>query len=149
MRSTIRYLLAAILVVLAYWNVLAYARNAAHRGTRTDDDIVVSESRYRGVREALSGLGYSSGSISFVTNRDLNDEPPTWEDNARWGHAQYALVPWLVLRNGVSVSGLSLTTPTLVVADFWDGKPAQIPPDLQEICDFQNGIVLFRKTLLP
>jgi hypothetical protein len=149
MRSTVRYLLATILIVLAYWNVLAYTRNAAHRRTRAADELVVSESRYRGVREALRGLGYPVGPISFVTNRDLNDEPPTWEDNARWGHAQYAMVPWLVVRNGVSVSGFSLTVPTLVVADFWDGRLVQIPPDLQEIYDFHNGIVLFRKTMLP
>lgn len=149
-RSILRSLLTVILVALAYWNIWQWTRHVSDLRPRSADENVVSEERYRGLRQALTDLKFPKGPISFVTNRELTAEPPTEEDNLRWSLAQYVLTPWLILRNGLSVSNRSVKEPIpLVIADFWDGESAPIPPDFQELYNSGNGVILFRKRNLP
>ena len=148
--SIIRHLLAAILIVCAYWNIWTFIRNVGDLPARDSNDLIVQEERYRGIRESLLAAGYGKGHIRFLTNRTLNSEPETGEDDYHWGQAQYGMAPWILLMNGKAVGRAAPgIDPPFVIGDFWDGEPAQIPQNLNKLYDSGKGVVLFQKKGLP
>ena len=144
-------LLSVALTVVAYWNIWGLVQRAANVfPIREADELVVLEERYRGIRETLRVLGYGRGPIRFITNRDLKTEPLNPDDSKRWGEGQYLMVPWILVRDHATVGDRMANADTsFIIADFWDGKPAQIPPDLVPLYDSGQGLILFQKKSLP
>ena len=142
----IRYVFAAILIVSAYWNIWVFTGNVVALPARDSDDVVLQENRYREIRASLIRAGYQKGPVGFVTNRTLQSLRETGEDNKKWGQAQYAMVPWILVRNGSAVGHAApgLDSP-FVIGDFWDSEPHQIPDNFTKLFDSGMGVVLFRK----
>ncbi len=146
-RPVLGWLTAAFLVVSTYWNILSFDRAAAGLPPRNlESEGVIQETRYERIREILLAAGYRTGSIGFVTNRDLESQEHTNEDENRFALAQFVLVPWIILHGTRSVSGYEGRTPALfVIGDFWDGPPAELPPDLVKLYQTGDGLILFRR----
>jgi hypothetical protein len=138
-RSAARVVLAAVLVVSAFWNIVRFDRISAESVPgRSENVIVVEEKRLAGVRMKLLEVGYGPGQISFVTGRDLAANPRTAADDYKWAIARYALIPWVLVRD-------TRDTP-YVIADYGDTNVVQeIGADFIKIYDGGNGVVLFRK----
>jgi hypothetical protein len=142
-RSFLHWFASALLIVIAFWNIWSFDRNAANL---RNFGVLKHEARYARLQETLRAAGYRSGNIGFITNRDLKSEHNTAEDDERWSQAQFALVPWIVLRGTRSVSGYAAkTTPALVIGDFWDGPPVEVPPGLVKIYESGDGLILFKR----
>ena len=148
--SIIRYFLTAILVASAYWNIWTFTNNVADLPSRDSNDVVVQEDRYRGIPAALLRAGYGKGPVLFVTNRTLQSQPETGHDDYRWGLAQYAMVPWILVSKGSAVghSVPGVDSP-FIIGDFWDGAPVAIPSNFVQLYDSGKGVVLFQKKVLP
>jgi hypothetical protein len=148
--SAVQTLLTIAIVVIAYWNIWNSVRDAAGLPARASDEMVVQDERYRGIRDALVALGYGRGPIRYITNRDLKSESQNDQDAIRRAEAQYLMIPWTVLRGRQAASGkiLNVDAPYLI-GDFWDGMPAQLPPDLVPVHDSGAGLILFRKKSAP
>ena len=146
-RSILLWLATALLVVISYWNVWSFDRIAGELPPRNSQNEVASQNnRYEGIRNLLLAEKYQVGTIGFITNRDLNSQKNTAEDDFRWSQVQFILVPWVVLRGTRSVSGYDakIAAP-LVIGDFWDGTPAELPPDLVKLYETKDGLILFRR----
>jgi hypothetical protein len=146
-RSILLWLVSAWLVVIVYLNIWSFNKSAVELPLRFQSDVVIQESRYEPVRELLLDAKYR-GNIAFVTNRNLKGEPNTQQDNNQWVHAQFALIPWIVVRGKRSVSGpLVNGTAEYVVADFWDGLPRDFPQGLVKVYESKDSLLLFRGRL--
>ena len=146
-RSSLLWLSTAVLVIVTYWNILIFDKSASDLPPRNTSDVVVQEFRYEPIREILADTEYRTGMIAFITNRDLKLEKSTLQDDLRWSQAQFMLVPWVLLRDMRSVSGYSTKAATqFVIGDFWDGAPAEFPPDLVKVYESADGLILFRRT---
>src|SRR5215831_15407479 len=104
-RTIVRNLLLAVMAGIAFWNTSGFLRNIAALPPRNQEALVVEESRYRGIREALVAAGYAKGPIDFITNRDLKGEPKTDADGVEWAYGQYVMVPWILVHNGRGLEG--------------------------------------------
>lgn len=149
-RRTLQIFTSLVVVFCAYWNMWTYEKSVASLPDRNSDELVVQEDRYRPIQQMLIEARYRSGPIGFVTNRDLKPGPNRAnreEDGNRWSQAQYVMVPWILLRNGRAVSGVTIpdTTPPFVIGDFWDAEPSDIPDDLVKVYDSGARLVLFRR----
>jgi hypothetical protein len=128
-------------------NIWSFDKRAAELPRRFQSDVVAQELRYEPVRELLLDAKYR-GNITFITNRDLKSEENTQEDNNQWVHAQFALIPWILLRGMRSVAGPILSgMAEYVVGDFWDGLPAEFPAGLVKVYESKDGLLLFRRKL--
>lgn len=150
----------ALLILIAAWNIWIFGQKSL-RGlpNRDANDLVIMEDRYRTIRAFLMETGYK-GTISFVTNRDIQSQPATAEDNKQWGQAQYVMTPWLLVRQGIDYAGARISgnlivdfsghkmpgNPLLVIGDFWDGEPAHSPEGLTKIYDSGRGLNIYRRT---
>ena len=148
--SVIRAVVAAVIVVTAFWNIWIFFYKVAALPPRETEGMVLQEDRYRAVRDLLKIVGYSKGPIQFVTNRDLKAQERISEDNAQWTRAQYVMTPWILLSQRKPVWGPSFSEDApYVVGDFWDGPPTETPPGLVPILDTGKGVVLFRRKPQP
>ena len=136
-QSTIRKLLeTAVIVVIvacACWNIWIFGTNSLHLGPRDTEDVTEHEREYEPVREILKKRGYPRGTpVDMITNRSLRGAPAVFEDDGRWAHAQYVMVPWILRRDGRAAVGVPVDgdPAPFVVADFWDGQPEKLPEDL-------------------
>lgn len=146
MRRLAEGLICAVLVCIAYWNILGYFKVVTDLPTANMDDVVKMENRYQAIRATLIRMKYRNGPIRFVTNRDLQSKSTTPEDDKNWALGQYVMVPWILFRNGRAVSGHRGTEdPRFVIADFYDGQPTEEPEGLTRIFDSGTGLVLYRK----
>jgi hypothetical protein len=146
-RSILLWLTGAVLVGISYWNIWTFDRSTADFPPRNSETEVVAQSaRYEDIRNRLLALGYRTGTIGFITNRDLKSQQNTDEDGKRWSQAQFILVPWILLRGKRSVSGYEVKTDApFVIGDFWDGTPAGFPPELVKLHESGDGLMLFRR----
>jgi len=140
LKQFLRFTAGAAIVVCAYWNVVAFNQATESLAPRDGDEIVMREKRLAPVRQILLFNGYLSGEIAFITNRDFDRLPPLPEDDKRWSQSQYAMIPWVLVRN-------KRDTPFLLV-DFWDGPPHQNLEALTKLYD-GDGLVLFQVKKLP
>ena len=146
-RGNLQIIAAVLLVGSIFLNIWGYQRLVSYGPSRNSDELVMAEGEYQHVRQRLLDLGYYSGFIAYMTNRDLNHASSTDEDFKRWIQAQYTLVPWILLHDGAGESGPKLTnakTP-YVIGDFWDGPPSEIPSDFEKVYD-SGHLTLFRRT---
>lgn len=134
-RVILKPVAAAILIFCAYWNVLTAYWKSEYLPTRESDEVVIRETRLAPIRENLLSMGYR-GEIAFVTNHTLLGLPPTPEDDKRWGQSQYAMIPWILVRDKENAH--------FVMADFWDGPPAVPMEGFTKIYDDGHGLILFR-----
>ena len=143
-RSVLLWIVTVFLIVTAFWNIGSFDRRTLNIAP---DEVGPQEARYLDVRYRLLDAGYRSGYVGFITNHDLRSESSTVEDDKRWAQAQFALIPWIVLRGGSrSLPGEIVKAPTpFVIGDFWDGLPPDLPPDLVKLHESEDGLVLFRR----
>jgi len=148
--SAVQTLLTIAIVVIAYWNIWNSVHDAADLPHRASDEMVIQDERYRSIRGALVALGYGRGPVRYITNRDLKSEPQNDQDAIKRAEAQHLMIPWTVLQNRQAASGkmLDVEAPYLI-GDFWDGVPAQYPPDLVPVHDSGRGLILFRRKSAP
>jgi hypothetical protein len=149
-RSILLWLVGAFLVITTFWNIWSFDRSSIKFPEQNPKlDVAAQEVRYEDARNRLLEAGYRNGFIGFITNSDLKARKNTDEDNERWVQAQFALLPWIVLRGMSSVPGpaVNATTP-FVIGDFWDGPPVELPPDLVKLHESEDGLTLFRRTSL-
>jgi hypothetical protein len=140
-----RRLLPAVIVVIAFTNILSFIHHTANLPARDQDPIIVQEERYRSIRELLVEVGYT-GTLDFITNRDLQSEPPSAQDGVEWAQSQYVMVPWTLLRNGFPPSGPPLIEKSpYVIGDFWDTEPTEVPAGLIQFHNTGRGLILFRR----
>lgn len=133
LRSILKYVMCGLLVVCAYYNVIVYCLDTQNLPFREADELVRKERDLAPVRQILSRFGHK-GEVAFVTYSSVMGKPPSPEDDKRWGQAQYALIPWVLVREKQNTR--------FVLADFWQGTPAGLRPDLRRIFDAGDGIVL-------
>jgi len=142
-RSILLWLTGASLVVISYLNIWHFDKWSTDLPRRFQSDVVAQEARYEPVRELLLDAKYH-GNVTFITNRNLKAQENTQQDNERWVHAQFALIPWIVVRGSRAVSGQVVNgTAQYVVADFWDGLPQELPPGLTKVYGSKDGLLLF------
>src|SRR5947207_13848621 len=146
-RSSLLWLTSALLVVISYWNIWGFGRYIALLADRhSQDEVVFQSARYESIRNELLKAGYRSGTVGFITNRDMRSEQRTVEDGFRWSQAQFILLPWIVVHGNRSVSGSEIKSSTpFVIGDFWDGVPSGSPPGLVEIFKSEDGLTLFKR----
>jgi hypothetical protein len=146
-RSTLLCLAGGWLVVVSYLNIWSFDKRSAELPRRFQSDVVAQELRYEPVRELLLDAKYH-GNVAFITNREIKSEENTQQDNKQWVHAQFALIPWILVRGMRSVSGPTVSgTAEYVVGDFWDGLPRQFPAGLVKVYESNDGLLLFRRKL--
>jgi hypothetical protein len=131
---------AATVAVIAYWNVLTVLRTSIDLPPRETEEVVMVEKRLAPIRENLLSIDYR-GEIALITNRMLAGLPPTAEDEKKWGQFQYALIPWVLVRDKQRIP--------VVLADFSDGPPAVALEGLSTIFDDGHGLILFRANHTP
>jgi len=121
-----------IIVASACWNIWVFGRNSLRFDPRDKEDVTEHESAYAPIQQILIERGYRKGTVDMITNRSLTGAPSVFEDNGRWAHAQYVMVPWVLRREGTSAAGIPVEggPAQFVIADFWDGKPEKLPEDL-------------------
>jgi hypothetical protein len=138
--SALRALVCAVLIVIAYWNILRFHENSVENlSIRAQNLVVIEEQRISTIRTKLIELGYTSGKIAFVTADDLVGKPRTAEADLTWSIDRYAMIPWLLVRD-------TLDTP-YAMADFSGAEPAaEVGAGFRKIYDPGNGLVLFQKT---
>ena len=141
-----QYILPVIIILIGFVNILSFIDHTASLPARNLDPIVVQEERYRTIRDLLVEVGYT-GTIDFITNRDLKSQPPTDLDGIEWAQSQYVMVPWILLRNGLPPTGPApvMADSRFVIGDFWDSEPIEIPADLIRFHDTGHGLILFRR----
>jgi hypothetical protein len=145
-RSVAASLLYAVVIVIAYWNVWRSLHSMANIRPRSGDELVILEDRYSSIRETLLSTGYTQGPVRFITNRELNNEPPNSDDDLHWLQGQYVFVPWILVRNKKALSGPEFSGEApWVIGDFWDGAPSRIPEGLIQVHDTGKGLVLFQR----
>lgn len=142
----LRVMIVCLLLISSYWNIWVFDRGVSSL-SRSTDPVVISEDRYGRIRLQLIAAGYNDGPIGFITNRDLNSEPRRPEDGEAWARANYAMVPWTVVRDGHSLQGRRPEMePAFIIGDFWDAEPGTIPEDLSKHWT-GPGVVLFRRNV--
>jgi hypothetical protein len=139
-RSALKFVAAATVAVIAYWNVLTVFRTSIYLPPRESEEIVMLEKRLEPIRENLLSIDYR-GEIALITNRVLAGLPPNADDDKRWAQFQYVLIPWVLARD-------KRNTP-VVLADFSDGPPTVALEGLSTIYDDGNGLILFRTNHTP
>ena len=140
-----QHLVPTIIIAIGFANILSFIHHTASLPTRNLDPIVVQEERYRTIRELLVEVGYT-GTIDFITNRDLKSEPPSDQDGVEFAQSQYVMVPWIVVRNGLPPTGPPFMEDSrFVIGDFWDSEPAEIPANLVQFHNTGRGLILFRR----
>src|SRR5947207_10280043 len=146
-RSSLLWLSSALLVVISYWNIWSFAEFVPTLPARnSQNQLIVQSARYESIRNELLKAGYRSGTVGFITNRDMRSEQSTDEDGFRWSQAQFILLPWIVVHGNRSVSGSEIKSSTpFVIGDFWDGVPSGSPPGLVEIFKSEDGLTLFKR----
>ena len=150
-RQALEWIIIGVLVFICHRNLREFEKIVSALPQTTRDELVVQEERYGPIRTILSEAGYTSGPIAFITNRDLTGKGRLEEDDVRWSQGQYAMIPWILLRNGRSVSGPVIPdfVPTYTIADFWDGEPASPGEQLETLYDSGSGLFLFRNVTTP
>jgi len=149
MRRTLQIVSASLLALISFWNIWVFDRAMSDFPARTAEAVFVREGRYAYIRDALLKIKYTGAPIGFITNRDVQAQPHTPDDEIAWAQAQYIMLPWVVLRDGWSLSGRKFEggeEAPFVIGDFWDGQPAKFPENLTKIFEAEN-IVLFRRNL--
>jgi hypothetical protein len=146
-RSTLLCLAGGWIVVVSYLNIWSFDKRSAELPRKFQSDVVAQEVRYEPVRELLLAAKYH-GNVAFITNREVKSEENTQQDNNQWVHAQFSLIPWILVRGTRSVSGPTVSgTAEYVVGDFWDGLPRQFPAGLIKVYESNDGLLLFRRKL--
>lgn len=135
-RPTLTFIASAALVACAYWNLVSFFSASLDLPPRAADELVVREARMAGIRMNLLSLGYT-GEIGFVTNSSLRGQPPSPDDEKRWGQSQYVMIPWVMVRGRLDTE--------FVLADFWDGPPVSPMTGLSPFYDAGSGLILFRR----
>jgi hypothetical protein len=131
---------AATVAVIAYWNILTVLRTSISLAPRETEGIVMVEQRLAPIRENLLSIGHR-GELALITNQILAGLPPKPEDDMKWVEFQYALIPWVLVRD-------KQNTP-VVLADFSDGPPTVPLEGLSTIYDDGHGLILFRANHTP
>ena len=140
-----QHFVPVIIILIGFANILSFIDHTASLPARNLDPIVVQEERYRTIRDLLVEVGYT-GTIDFITNRDLKSQPPTDRDGVEWAQSQYVMVPWIVLRNGKAATGPPFRAQSpFVIGDFWDTAPSEVPPGLIQFHDTGRGLILYRR----
>ena len=140
-----QHLVPTIIVLIGFANILSFIRHTASLPARNLDPIVVQEERYRTIRELLVEVGHT-GTIDFITNRDLRSEPPSDGDGVEWAQSQYVMVPWILVRSGLPPTGPPFMEDSrFVIGDFWDSEPTEIPANLIQFHNTGRGLILFRR----
>ena len=108
---------------------------------RQANDVVMWESRFVKLREALLREKYAEGKIAYETARSLTRKSAADYDDLHWVELRFVAIPLLLVRN-------DLDTP-YVIADFTDGvPPPPIPDNLIKIEESGNGLVLFKRKVV-
>ena len=149
-RTVVRNLLLAVMGGIAFWNTSRFLQNVVDLPPRNGEALLVEESRYRGIREALVAAGYNKGPIDFITNRDLKGEPKTDADNVEWGYGQYVMVPWILVRDRHGLEGPPfISDAPWVIGNFFDGEPPEVPGYFVRVFDSGKGVILYRRKPAP
>lgn len=141
LKQSLQFVAGAVIVVCAYWNILAFDSSVRSLPPRESDEMVIQEKRFQPIRQILNWNGYTNGAVAFITDPDLKIPPPSADEEKRWAQAQYAMIPWVLVRD-------RRPTPFLV-ADFWRGMPSNAPDSLVKLYDSGNGLILFQRKQLP
>jgi dolichol-phosphate mannosyltransferase len=123
-------IVSVALIASACWNIFAYQKSVSNLPPRDRDDLVLQEQRFAEIRRILLQIGFS-GNIAFVANQ---------ENESRYLHAQYVMVPWVLLRYSRDARFL--------LADFGKESPSEtpeIPQGFSRIYDSGDGLLLFEK----
>ena len=115
--------LLALILTLAILNLSVFREQV---GTAIRKDQLVTESRFRKLREALPVNGH----VGFITD-EVGDGLV-----ARYYLTQYALAP-IVVEEG--------TSRDLVIGNFRKFDPHLVPVTLLLVADFGDGLLLFRR----
>lgn len=139
MTQKLRILAIAVVILAAYWNVVRFSYGVERNYVPRDlNEIVLIEKRLAPVRAYLSN--YPPGEINYLSNRDLQAQKRTGDDDNRWMRTTYVLLPWKVRRNEPA---------RFALVDFGSETPAPVPEDFKKLYDSGDGLVLFEKTQLP
>jgi hypothetical protein len=137
-RSALRIIAIIFIVVGTIWNVWTFATEASMSGSRQSNDIVVWESRFVKLHDALVREKHAEGKIGYETARSLGGMPPTRADEVHWAELRFVTIPMLLVRNDPDTS--------YVLGDFTDGAtPQNIPESLIKVIDSGDGLVLFKR----
>ena len=124
------FVVSAALIVVTYLNLWTFgAESLANVPQRADSDVVLSEDQLAGIQSTLNALGHFGGKIRFLTTRDLNGEKPIRDDDYKWNKAQYAMLPWILIRNSLTLAMTPYPDATFefVIGDFSAPEPMPAP----------------------
>jgi len=139
MREKLRIIAIAAVVVCAYWNIVNFGMQTDRDvPPRDSNDAYILERRLSAIRVMLHA--YPAGQINFLSNRDLQGQKRTGDDDNNWMRASYVLLPWKVKRNEPA---------RFIIVDFHNETPAPVPEDFSKLYDSGDGLVLFEKRQLP
>ena len=139
-RSALKSAVQIGLIAVACWNVVAFTSMVLKLPSRGVHHIVGWEKAWEPIHLWLKGVGYDVGDIGYVTARSLRGEPPSEIENVNRAELYYVVIPLNLVQNRSD-------TP-YVLGDFTAGRPTELPPNLVEISEPGNGLVLLRNTLI-
>ena len=99
MRSKLRYLAGAVVVVCACVNIAHFTQYVFNLPPRPSDDRIIWEQRLDGIRDALRKAEYSSGAIGYMPAGVLQGKSRTEREDVDWVQVRYALIPLNVLQD--------------------------------------------------
>jgi hypothetical protein len=142
MRTRLRSLVQAALVVIAFLNLWQLNGTLRWVKPREDDDVVIAEDRLRFIRDALMKAGYWRGDVGYMPEGVLNGHARTKADDSEWVVVRYVLIPWNVIQD-------SLEPPFVLVDGRRTGRRIETPQGFTKVYESKEGLTLLRKLRTP
>jgi hypothetical protein len=140
-RTTLLWLVGAVLVIGTFWNLHSVDTAVAGLGPRSEEDVTVIENKYLPIEYELIRAYPNAKRIGYVTALTLKGQSPDDLDDLRWAQLRYVMIPRILVRGAGE---------SLVIGSFKPGEPVPpIPDNLVQVYDPGTGMILYQQKKTP